>query len=110
MDAKHRKARSRGRDAAGPSKTVQRVVAADGSEPNPPDLGLQREAERLHERGPRPIGELLAEIYSMLDADQAAHLRERIQRYNSIPTATYRALGGDRHPRRPFAVVDGGAR
>lgn len=32
---------------------------------------LQRQAEARHERGPRPIGELLAEILDRLSADEA---------------------------------------
>lgn len=92
----------------GARRNVQRFGNADIPERSGPSITLQREAERLHARGPRPLGELLAEILDGLEPAEAAQLRERIRRYNSIPPNLYRALGADTFPPTPVHSVDGG--
>jgi len=102
----HREAPALVGQGAGASEAVQ-LGGPDGFEHSGPSLALQREAERLHRRGPRPLGELLAEILDGLDAHEAEHLRERIRRYNSVPPELYRAFGADHFPQPPVHSVGG---
>jgi len=88
---------------------VSRSGSADDAQHSAPDLALQRQAEALHQRGPRPLGELLAEILDGLDPAEAAQLRERIRQYNSIPPDLYRAMGADTFAPAPIHAADGGA-
>jgi len=104
----HREAPALVGQGAGASEAVQ-LGGPDGFEHSGPSLALQREAERLHARGPRPLGELLAEVLDGLDADEAAHLRERIRRYTSIRPELYRAMGADTFAAAPIHAADGGA-
>ncbi|RDD62631.1 hypothetical protein [Ferruginivarius sediminum] len=92
-----------GASAAGASRLV--TQAADKPKHNAPSLPLQRQAEALHQRGPRPLGELLAEVLERLDADEADWLRRRLERYNAIPPETYRAVGADTFPPLPIREV-----
>jgi len=87
---------------------VSRSGSADDAQHSAPDLALQRQAEALHQRGPRPLGELLAEILDGLDADEAEHLRQRISAYNALSPDIYRAMGADRFPPTPIHSADGG--
>lgn len=65
---------------------------------------FHRAVERLHELGPRPLGEILAELVVKWGAPFAADLNERLNRYNRDPE-TVRALGADRGPRPPLREV-----
>jgi len=71
-----------------------------------PPVWLQREAEALYDRGPRPIGEIVWELIRSWGPDFEAEVRAVLGRYNRIPAATYHALGADRFP-APFASLDG---
>lgn len=64
---------------------------------------VRRLAERIHAGGPRPLGELIAEVI-------AAHpeLVERVEAYARLDPAALRLLGADRFP--PALFVVGGLR
>ena len=59
---------------------------------------------RLHELGPRPMGELLLEIAGN-DDDGRATLLAASGRYEKLDGSTVRALGGDVFPPAPLHEV-----
>lgn len=68
-------------------------------------LRLQRHAEALHARGPRPVGELLLELVGRWGPAFAADLERRLVEYNRISVWVYQVLGGDRFPSPPIHEV-----
>jgi hypothetical protein len=69
------------------------------------DLHFQRGCEALHDSGPRPLGELLAECVAEFGDEFGDFLRRRLNRYTAIPPDVYHALGGDRFPAPPIHEV-----
>jgi hypothetical protein len=67
-----------------------------------PHLVLQRQAERIHALGPRPLGELLLEVVAACPP-----LAQRIAVYAAVNPAAIALLDAARFV-TPFAVVDGG--
>ena len=69
----------------------------------PADLRLQRQAERLHALGPRPIFEFcreLAEAHGI-----GADMQRRLAKYARLDPAVVRAFGGDHFPPPPIHEV-----
>lgn len=75
-----------------------------------PPLWLARQAEALHERGPRPLGEILFEMICEWGPDFEAEPRAALGRYNRIPLNTYAALGADQFPMPPLTLIKGARR
>ncbi len=68
---------------------------------------LRRQAEELHRRGPRPVGEILLELVGRWGPAFEADLGQRLDRYLRIPAAVYRAVGASEYSPAPIhAVVD----
>lgn len=67
-------------------------------------LRFQRLAGRLHELGPRPVGEFIAELVETLPVS-AGEVIDRLERYGQLDPATVRALGADRFPPVPLRSV-----
>jgi len=88
---------------------VSRVSSADDAQHSGLTPVEQRQIERLHAAGSRPIGELIAEVLERLDADEAERLRERLARYAAIPPHAYAAVGADTFAAAPIHSTDGGA-
>jgi hypothetical protein len=63
---------------------------------------VQREAERIHALGPRPLGELLLEVIAT-----CPDLAIRVAAYASINPAAIALLDAARFV-TPFAAIDGG--
>jgi len=72
------------------------------------DPRFARKVERLHELGPRPIGEFIVEIINKLAATNpefAAFAADRLDRYAALDADAVRDLGGDRFPTPPLRIV-----
>ncbi len=68
---------------------------------------LRRQAEELHRRGPRPIGELLLELIDRWGSAFEADLVQRLERYSGIDAEIYYTVGAAEYPPAPIhAVVD----
>ncbi len=68
---------------------------------------LRRQAEELHRRGPRPIGEILLELIDRWGPAFEADLVQRLERYSGIDAEIYYAVGAAEYPPAPIhAVVD----
>jgi hypothetical protein len=65
-------------------------------------IKAQRQAERIHALGPRPLSELIAEIIG-----RHPDLAERVAAYAAIDPAVVRALGANRYPPL-LASIEGG--
>lgn len=79
---------------------------ADASASPPPSFAcLARKAKALHDRGPRPLAELLAELVAAHGLEFAADLHRRLDAYNRIPPLTYAAIGGRHLPPTPIHAV-----
>jgi hypothetical protein len=59
--------------------------------------------ERVHTLGPRPIGELLAEIATA--TGEHALIADLVEAYAALDPEIVRAVGGDRFPPMPLEVV-----
>ena len=80
------------------------ITSNSASQPGP---GLRRQAEALHRRGPRPVGEILLELIGRWGPAFEADLGQRLDRYLRIPTSIYRAVGASEYPPAPIhAVLD----
>ncbi len=64
---------------------------------------LERLVERVHALGPRPLGELLAEIATA--TGEPAVVVGLVQEYSALDPEIVRALGGDSFPVMPLQVV-----
>ena len=64
---------------------------------------LDRLIERVHALGPRPLGELLAEIATA--TGEPGLIADRLQAYAGLDADIVRALGGDRFPPTPLQVI-----
>ena len=64
---------------------------------------LERMVERVHALGPRPLGELLAEIATA--TGEPGLIADRLQAYAGLDPEVIRALGGDRFAPMPLGVV-----
>ena len=64
------------------------------------DLRFHREAEKLHALGPRPYGELLAEIGEQFGC--RTFIEQRLRAYGALDPEVVRALGADKFPRPPL--------
>ena len=67
------------------------------------ELKLERMVQRVHSLGPRPLGELLAEIATV--TGQPDLIADRVEAYSRLDPAVLRAIGGDRFPPMPLEVV-----
>ena len=67
------------------------------------ELRFHRQAEKLHALGPRPYGELLAEIGEQLGC--RTFIEMRLREYAEIPPETLRELDGAEFPRPPLYEV-----
>lgn len=65
-------------------------------------LRLERGAEHLHQLGPRPTAELLAEV---AEQHGAGFLLRRLADYGRLKPSTVRRLGADRFAPRPLHLV-----
>ena len=68
---------------------------------------LQYLAERVHRLGPRPLGELIAEIIRASSPELAAFIIARLERYAALDQNLVRLLGGHRWPPRLIAIEGG---
>ena len=64
---------------------------------------LERMIERVHALGPRPLGEMLAEI--AIATGQPNLIADRLQAYAGLDPEIVRAVGGDRFPPSVLEVV-----
>lgn len=64
---------------------------------------FERQIERLHRLGPRPIVELLAEIVHR--TGQSRFIADRLQAYAELDPAVLCALGADSFPPMPLELV-----
>ncbi len=67
------------------------------------DLRFHREAEKLHALGPRPYGELLAEIGEQFGC--RTFIERRLRAYAALDPEVVRKLDGDEFPRPPLYEV-----
>ncbi len=66
-------------------------------------LHFERQVERVHNLGPRPLAELLAEI--AIATGESDLIADRVEAYSRLDPAVLRAIGGDRFPPMPLEVV-----
>ena len=64
---------------------------------------LEHMVERVHNLGPRPLGELLAEIAR--STGQSALIADRVQAYAALDPAVLRAVGADSFPPNVLGAV-----
>lgn len=67
------------------------------------DLRFGRAVERLHAKGPRVVGELLAEIGA--ERSCRTEIEDKLERFGQIDDETLHAMGGDQMPANPLHVV-----
>ena len=67
------------------------------------ELRFHRQVEKLHRLGPRPYGELLAEIGEQFKC--RTFIDQRLRAYAALDPETVQALDGDRFPRPPLYPV-----
>ncbi len=67
------------------------------------ELKFHREAEKLHVLGPRPYGELLAEIGERFAC--RTFIDQRLRAYAALDPDVVRKLDGDEFPRPPLYRV-----
>ena len=67
------------------------------------ELKFHREAEKLHTLGPRPYGELLAEIGEKFKC--RTFIDRRLAAYAALDPEVIRELDGDQFPRPPLYEV-----
>ena len=65
-------------------------------------LQLERGVQHLHCLGPRATAELLIELVDPVG--ETEHLLGKLDQYRRLSPDILRALGGDRFPRRVFAL------
>ena len=68
----------------------------------------QRLVEHLHDLGPRPVGELLAELAQVHGISE--DVDRRLERYGQLRADVVQALGVDRYLAPPLHIVEGGGR
>jgi hypothetical protein len=70
-------------------------------------LRRQRAVERLHELGPRALGEFLSEL-ARRNPGMAGDLSELLEAYTArLTPSLLRAVGGDQFPASPMRVIGG---
>ena len=64
---------------------------------------FERHVVRVHSLGPRPLGELLAEIAAV--TGQHVRVVDLVEEYAQLDPGVFRFLGGDKFPPMPLGVV-----
>lgn len=72
------------------------------------DPRFVRRVERLHDLGPRPLGEILSELVERWGREFGHDLDARLDRYGQLSPDTIRDLGADRFPPSPMRLIRGG--
>ena len=67
------------------------------------DVRLQRAIEHIHRMGPRPVGELIAELLETAGGDPC--VLDDMLRWTRLDPDIVRKVGADRFPRPPLDVV-----
>jgi hypothetical protein len=78
---------------------AEAIRAAERAVEHTTDARFQRQVERLHDLGPRAVGELLREVAN------GADLGLCLTRYARLDPAVVKALGGDQFPPLPIYEV-----
>ena len=81
------------------SKDTQTVSTAQGLA----GTRFERQVLRVHALGPRPLGEMLAEIANA--TGQPAVVADHVEKYSRLDRDILRAVGADRFPPMPLGLV-----